>query len=148
MDHVALDIMGPLIETESKNRDILLIQDYFTKWVEAFPLPDKQAVTVAKVLFSEWVHHYGAPQMLHSEQGRNFESEVFQKMCTLFAIDKTHTTPFRPQCDGQVERFNATLLKILATTAECCHWNWDLMILYAVMATEEQSTAPPAPPIS
>lgn len=35
MDHVALDIMGPLIETESKNRDILLIQDYFTKWVAA-----------------------------------------------------------------------------------------------------------------
>lgn len=52
-DHVALDIMGPLIETESKNRDILLIQDYFTKWVEAFPLPDEQAVTVARVLFSE-----------------------------------------------------------------------------------------------
>lgn len=99
MDRVALDIMRPLIETESKNRDILLIQDYFTKWVEAFPLSDEQAVTVAKVLFSEWLHHYGAPQMLHSEQGRNFESEVFQKMCTLFAIDKTHTTHTHGQCE-------------------------------------------------
>lgn len=111
-----------------------MIQDNFTKWVEAFPLPDEQAVTVAEVLASEWVCHYGAPQMLHSDQGRNFESEVFQKMCTLFGIEKTHTTPFRPQSDGQVERFNATLQKILATTAERCHWDWDLMIPYAVMA--------------
>ena len=105
----------------SATTDVLVIQDYFTKWVEAFPLPNEQAVTVAEVLASEWVCRYEAPQTLHSDQGRNFESEVFQKMCTLFGIDKTYTTHFHPQSDGQVERFNATLQKILATTAECCH---------------------------
>ncbi|XP_036001790.1 uncharacterized protein LOC118565513 [Fundulus heteroclitus] len=134
MERVALDIMGPLNKTERNNRYVLVIQDYFTKWVDAFPLPNDKAVTVAEVLASEWVCRYGAPQTLHSDQGRNFESEVFQKMCTLFGIEKTHTTPFRPQSDGQVERFNATLQKILATTAERCHWDWDLMIPYAVMA--------------
>lgn len=77
---------------------------------------------------------HGAPQTLHSDKGRNVESEVFRKMCTLVAIEKTHTTPFRPQSDGQLERFNATLQKILATTAERCHWDWVLIILYAVMA--------------
>lgn len=102
--------------------------------MEAFPLPNDRAVTVAEVLASKWVCRYGAPQTLHSDQGRNFESEVFKKMCTLFGIEKTHTTPFRPQSDGQVERFNATLQKILATTAEHCHWDWDLMIPYAVKA--------------
>ncbi|KAJ8346760.1 hypothetical protein SKAU_G00281610 [Synaphobranchus kaupii] len=130
MERITLDIMGPLNETERNNCYVLVIQDYFTKWVEAFPLPNERAVTVA----SEWVCRYGAPQTLHSDQGRNFESEVFQKMCTLFGIEKTHTTPFRPQSDGQVERFNATLQKIRATTAERCHWDWDLMIPYAVMA--------------
>ena len=143
MERIALDIMGPLNETERHNRYVLVIQDYFTKWVEAFPLPNEQAVTVAEVLASEWVCRYGAPQTLHSDQGRNFESEVFQEMCKLFGIDKTHTTPFRPQSDGQVERFNATLQKILATTAERCHWDWDLMIPYAVMAyraTKHSST--------
>ena len=140
---IALDIMGPLNETERHNRYVLVIQDYFTKWVEAFPLPNEQAVTVAEVLASEWVCRYGAPQTLHSDQCRNFESEVFQEMCKLFGIDKTHTTPFRPQSDGQVERFNATLQNILATTAERCHWDWNLMIPYAVMAyraTKHSST--------
>ncbi|XP_026022288.1 uncharacterized protein LOC113021785 [Astatotilapia calliptera] len=134
MERVALDIMGPLNETERRNRYVLVIQDYFTKWTEAFPIPDERAATVAEVVASEWVCRYGIPQALHSDQGRNFESDVFQGVCSLFGIDKTHTTPFRPQSDGQVERFNATLQKILASTAERCHWDWDLMIPYAVMA--------------
>ncbi|XP_036003984.1 LOW QUALITY PROTEIN: uncharacterized protein LOC118566341 [Fundulus heteroclitus] len=134
MECIALDIMGPLNETERGNRYVLVIQDYFTKWTEAFPIPNERAVTVAGIVASEWVCRYGIPQALHSDQGRNFESEVFQGMCSLFGIDKTHTTPFRPQSDGQVERFNATLQKILATTAARCHWDWDLMIPYAVMA--------------
>lgn len=64
-------------------------------------------------------------------------------MCELLGIDKTRTTPFRPQSDGQVERFNATLQKIIATTAERCHWDWDIMTPYAVMAyraTKHSST--------
>lgn len=134
LERVALDIMGPLNETECRNRYMLVIQDYFTKWTEAFPIPDERATAVAEVVALEWMCRYGIPQVLHSDQGRNFESEVFREMCCLFGIEKTHTAPFRPQSDGQVERFNATLRKILATTAERCHWNWDFMIPYAVMA--------------
>ncbi len=92
MECIALDIMGPLNETERHNRYVLVIQDYFSKWVEAFPCPHDQAVTVVEVLASEWVCRYGALQTLHSDQGRNFESKVFQKMCMLFGIDKTHHT--------------------------------------------------------
>lgn len=64
-------------------------------------------------------------------------------MCELLGIDKTRTTPFHPQSDGQVECFNATLQKILATTAGRCHWDWDVMIPYEVMAyraTKHSST--------
>ncbi|KAL0151489.1 hypothetical protein M9458_053275 [Cirrhinus mrigala] len=94
------------------------------------------AVTVAEIIVSEWVCRYGAPLTLHSDQGTNFKSEVFQTMCELLDIDKTRTTPFRPQ-------FNATLQKILATTSERCRWEWDLMDPYAVMAyraTKHSST--------
>lgn len=143
MERIAVDLMGPMNETERFNRYILVVQDYFTKWVEAYPLPNDQAVTVAEVIVAEWVCRYGAPFTLHSDQGTNFESEVFQTVCELLDIDKTRTTPFRPQSDGQVERFNATLQKILATTSERCHWDWDLMVPYAVMAyraTKHSST--------
>lgn len=134
MERIAIDLMGPMNETDRYNRYILVVQDYFTKWVEAYPLPDEQAVTVAEVLVSQWVCRFGAPQVLHSDQGSNFQSEVFQRMCQLLGVEKTNTTPFRPQSDGQVERFNATLQKILSATAERCHWEWDLMIPFALMA--------------
>ncbi len=143
MERIAVDLMGPMNEMERFNRYILVVQDYFTKWVEAYPLFNDQAVTVAQVIVTEWVCHYGAPLTLHSDQVTNFESEVFQTMCELLDIDKTRTTPFQPQSDGQVERFNATLQKILATTSERCHWEWDLMVPYAVMAyraTKDSST--------
>ena len=116
MKKIAIDLMGPMNETERHNRYILVAQDYFTKWVEAYPLPNNQAVTMAEVLTAEWVCRYGASQTLHSDQGSNFESDVFQRMRKLRGIEKTHTTPFRPQSDEQVERFNATLQKILVTT--------------------------------
>ncbi|KAF0026162.1 hypothetical protein F2P81_020899 [Scophthalmus maximus] len=99
--------------------------------------------TVAEKIMSEWVCLYGAPQCLHSDQGTNFESAVFQGMCGVLGIEKTRTTPFHPQSDGQVERFNATLQKMLAIIAERCHWDWDLMIPYGVMAyraTKHSST--------
>ncbi|XP_076748173.1 uncharacterized protein LOC143421991 [Maylandia zebra] len=143
MERIAVDLMGPLNETERHKRFILVVQDYFSKWVEAYPVPDGQAPTVASKVVAEWVCRYGAPQSLHSDQGTNFESDVFQGMCELFGIKKTRTTPFHPHSDGQVERFNATLQKALATTAERCHWDWDIMILYAVMAyraTKHSST--------
>ncbi|KAM6975889.1 retrovirus-related Pol polyprotein from transposon 412 [Tautogolabrus adspersus] len=143
MERIAVDLMGPLNETDRHNLYILVVQDYFSKWVEAYPVPDMQASTVAEKIVSEWVCRYGAPHSLHSDQGTNFESAVFQGMCELLGIEKTRTTPFRPQSDGQVERFNATLQKTLATTAERCHWDWDIMIPYAVMAyraTKHSST--------
>ncbi|XP_053714119.1 uncharacterized protein LOC128755017 [Synchiropus splendidus] len=143
MERIAVDVMGPLNETERHNRYVLVVQDYFTKWAEAYPIPDEQAVTVADKIASEWVSRYGAPHSLHSDQGTNFESAVFKGMCEILGVDKTHTTPFHPQSDGQVERLNATVQKILAATAERCHWDWDLMLPFAVMAyrsTKHSST--------
>lgn len=70
-ERVALDILGPLPETRDKNRYILVVGDYFSKWTEAFALPNQEAQSVAKVFVEEWVCRYGVPRSLHSDQGRN-----------------------------------------------------------------------------
>ncbi|KAL1254817.1 hypothetical protein QQF64_012878 [Cirrhinus molitorella] len=135
MERIAVDLMGPMNETERFNRYILVVQDYFTKWVEAYPLPNDQAVTVAEVIVAEWVCRYGAPLTLHSDQGTNFESEVFPKECvSCSTLTRPETTPFPgPQSDGQVERFNATLQKILATTLRDVIGGW---IFYGPLCCE------------
>lgn len=109
MERVAIDVLGPLPKTKSGNEYILIAQDYFTKWVEAFPLPNQQATTVGEVLVNQFFCRFGVPMELHSDLGKNFESVVFQEICKLIQITKTRTTPYHPESDGMVERFNRTL---------------------------------------
>jgi hypothetical protein len=65
-----MDICGPLIETDCGNQYILVIGDYFTKFVQAFPLPDQKAETIAEVLVKRWILTYGEPNLLHTDQGQ------------------------------------------------------------------------------
>lgn len=108
-EQIALDILGPLPCTDKGNRYILVLADYFTKWSEAYPLVNQEAKTVADIFVSEFILRFGAPRTVHTDQGRNFESFLFQEMCELLEINKTRTTPYHPQSDGLVERLNRTL---------------------------------------
>lgn len=132
---VAVDILGPLPETDRGNKYIAVVGDYFTKWCEAYPLPNQEATTVADALVSQWVCRYGVPAELHSDQGRNFEARLFKQTCQLLGIHKTRTTPLHPESDGMVERFNRTLCNCLAKMVDEDHQgDWDQQINYVMMA--------------
>lgn len=133
-ERVALDILGPLPETPDRNKYILVIGDYFSKWTEAFPLPNQEAQTVAKVLEEQWVCRLGAPRTIHTDQGRNFESNLFKEVCQMLNIHKTRTSPYHPQSDGMVERFNRTLLSMLSLFVEENQANWDALLPYVMLA--------------
>lgn len=91
------------------NRFILVVMDYFSKWPKAYPIPNQVAATLAEVLTKNMFCRFGVPQELHSDQDRNFESNVFQRVSELLGIRKTKTTPLHQQSDdGMVERFNKT----------------------------------------
>ena len=134
MERVAIDVLGPLPKTESGNVHILIAQDYFTKWVEAFPIPNQQATTVAEVLVNQFFCRFGVPMELHSDQGRNFESVVFQEICKLLQITKTRTSPYHPESDGMVERFNRTLENGLTMFVNENQTDWDQHIPLFLMA--------------
>ena len=69
---VAMDILGPLPTTVRGNKYVLVVGDYFTKWTETYPMPDSEATTVARLLVNEFICHFGVPEQLHTDQGRNF----------------------------------------------------------------------------
>ncbi|KRZ69679.1 Transposon Ty3-G Gag-Pol polyprotein [Trichinella papuae] len=131
---VAMDLVGPLEETQSGNRYILVVCDYFSKWPEAFPLPNAEAHTVATALVNGVFCRYGAPETLHSDQGRNFESELVKEVCQLFGVTKTRATVYHPQSDGLVERMNRTLLDMLAKTSIDHPEDWDVYLDRVLLA--------------
>ena len=133
MQIVAVDIMGPLPETKDGNRYVLVASDYFTRWVEVYAIPNQEAVTVAEKLVNEMFCRFSPPEQLHSDQGRQFESKLIGEVCKLLHIKKSRTTPYHPQCNGMVERFNRTLLDMLATTVNN-QSDWDQCIRKLCMA--------------
>ena len=89
MQIVCVDIMGPLPET---SKYVLVAADCFTKWVEAYGIPNQEAVTVAVKLVDEMFCRFSSPEQVHSDQGRQFESVLLKEVCNLLQIKKTHTT--------------------------------------------------------
>ena len=92
MERIAIDILGELPRTGNGNKNILVVGDYFTKWTESFPMPNMEFVTVAKLLLEEVISRFGILGKIHSDQGRQFESKLFQEMCKLLQIETTRTT--------------------------------------------------------
>ena len=134
MQTVAVDIMGPLPETLSGNLYVLVAGDYFTRFMEVYPIPNQEAVTVAKKLTDELFLRFSTPKQLHSDQGRQFESELIAEICKLLHIKKSRTTPYHPQGDGLVEQYNRTLLSMLATTVKDHPQDWEDHIRKVCMA--------------
>ena len=82
-ERVAMDIVGPLPRTSRGNRYILTVIDHFNKHAEAYDLPDQEASTVARAFLNEFVSRYGLPYVIHTDQGTNFESNLFKEICKL-----------------------------------------------------------------
>lgn len=133
-ERIAIDIAGPFPESNKGNKYILVAMDYFTKWPEVFALPNQEATTVAETLVDNVFSRFGVPLELHSDQGRNFESNVFKKICTILGIKKTRTTPLHPQSDGMVERFNKTIEEHLTKVVEKHQRDWDEHLPLFLMA--------------
>ena len=70
MQLVAVDILGPLPESPAGNKYILVTGDYFTRWMEAYPIPNQETSTVATKLIDKLFCHFSIPDCLHSDQGR------------------------------------------------------------------------------
>ncbi len=131
-DRIGIDIVGPLPVTERGNRYIVTCIDYMTKWVEAKPLPDKSARQVAWFLYEEIICRYGCPQIIQSDNGLEFVNEVVKELLKQFQIWHQTVSPYRPQANGMIERFNRTLGEALSKLKEV--YDWDKFVKPTLMA--------------
>lgn len=111
--------------TSAGNRYVLVAQDHFTKYVNAYAMCDQKASTVAQLLCERYITEHGVPEELFSDQGRQYESEIIQTMCQRLNIKKKRTTPYHPRGNSMVERFNRTLKDQLAKLIQDNGGEWD-----------------------
>ena len=134
MERIQLDVVGPLPLSKNGNRFILVAVDCFTKWTEAYAIPNQEANTIIEVFVNEFVCRWGTPLQLHTDLGSNLQSTAFRQMCALLHIDKTNTTPMRPQANGNVEGFNRTLQNMQTSYCENDQKRWDEYLPQVLMA--------------
>ena len=126
MERVHLDILGPINpRSKSGSSYILVMVDQFTKWVELAALPAQNAELTAKAFLKHFIVTFGCPLEVHSDQGRNFQSDLFTAFCKLLEISKTRTTPYHPSGNGQCEVFNRTILQMVRSYVSRGLKDWD-----------------------
>ena len=142
-DLVATDYLGPFPVTDRGHRYILLFTDHFTKNVEVIPVRHMTAEVCATKLLNEVIPRWGCPLAIHSDQGRTYESQVFKELCRMLEVRKTRTSVRNPRGNGQAERFNRTLLRMIKACLCGEQKEWDLhlgCLAGAYRATPNEAT--------
>lgn len=139
---VGIDLTGPLPKTRRGNTFILVVVDYFTKWVELFPLANIKASTIARVFLDEVLCRFGFPVRIISDNGVQFLSNVFTNICQTLGIKHQPTPLYHPQSNLS-ERVNRTIKPLLAALAHDDHTSWDTklaQIAFALRTAPSDST--------
>lgn len=117
---LALDIVGPLQPTTNGFRYILSCQDNLSKYILAFPLKTETAEEISQILVKSIILIFGIPTIILTDQGTNFCSELFNRVCKLLKIEKIHNSAYRPESNGALERAHASLMGRMASICLFC----------------------------
>ena len=94
-------------------RNVLVLQDHFSKYIVTYVVKDQTARTAAETLRNGYFGLFGAPAYLVSDQGKAFTGHVITHLCELYGVQKLRTSPYHAQTNGQVERMNQTIICII-----------------------------------
>ena len=133
---IAMDIVGLLPKTQSWKRFILVVCDYTTRYPEAVALRSVVAPHIAEELVKMF-SCMGVPEEILTDQGANFMSLLLTEVYRFLHIKPIRTTPYHPQTDGLVERFNQTLKAMLRKTTLSGEHSWDKLLPYVLFAYRE-----------
>ena len=112
IDYVGMEVT---IATDRKPivKNVLVVVDHFTRYVQAFVTKNHMARMTARVLYNNYFSVFGFPQRLMSDQGTEFCGKVIAAMCSLLGVEKIRTTPYHPQANGSAETVHQTLQRMI-----------------------------------
>ena len=112
VDFTSIEETVPLKE-EPVIWNMLVLQDHFSKYVVAYVVKDQTAHTAAETLRNGYFGLFGAPAYLISDQGKAFTGHIITHLCDLYGVQKLRTSPYCAQTNGQVERMNQTIIRMI-----------------------------------
>jgi len=128
-----IDLSGPHPRSDRGHVYILTCIDTFTKWAEAFPLRNKEAESVAKVLVEQVFCRFGTPNSVLGDRGREVDGNIMRNSCRMLGVDKLRRTPYKPS-SNQVERLHRSINSVLGKTVANHQRDWGVRLSFAMAA--------------
>src|SRR5881227_655600 len=141
-ERIGIDFVGPLERTKNGNKYILVVTDYLTKWPEVIAMKEATAENVVEFIYKGIICTHGCPKVILSDRGTHFRNKLVDGLCEKFEIKHKLSSPYHPQTNGLVERFNRTLCESLAKVSGKEN-EWDKHIesvLFAYRTTKHNTT--------
>lgn len=135
-DHIGMDIIGTLVKSISGHQFALVICDYATRYPEVYPLRSIQVKHIVRCLI-DLIARVGVPSEIITDQGTNFMAKLMKLLYKQLGIKGIRTTPFHPQTNGLVERFNGTLKNMLKKFVDESGRDWDKWLPFLLFAYRE-----------
>ena len=117
VDFTSIEETVPLKE-EPVICNVLVLQDHFSKYIVAYVVKDQTAHTAAETLRNGYFRLFGAPAYLVSDQGKAFMGHIITHLCELYGVQKLRTSPYHAQTNGQVERMNQMIIRMIGKLEE------------------------------
>lgn len=139
---ISVDFVGPFPTSYTGNTYLLTVKDVFSKWVEAFPIPAQTAEIAANTLHREIFSRFGLPEVIHSDNGRQFVGRIWQTVGDRLGIKITHTPSYNPK-SNPVERAHRDLNGMLKALSAGEPTLWEEHVpaaLFALRTTVNAST--------
>jgi transposase InsO family protein len=126
---IAIDVLSGFNKSKSGNTLLLVVMDEYTKWPEVIPLKDQKSETIAEALVQHVFYRHGLPLVIHSDRGKNLGLSAIQaNVCDLLGIARSFSSPYHPEGNGMVERFNRFLVAGLYCLMNREQDDWDRQI--------------------
>ena len=124
VDFTSIEETVPL-QQEPVIRNVMVMQDHFSKYIVAYVVKDQTACTAAETLRNGYFGLFGAPAYLVSDQGKAFTGHLIMNLCELYGVQKLRTSPYHAQTNGQVEWMNQTIIRMIGKLEQDkkAHWS-------------------------
>ncbi len=139
-DLITIDLMGPYTKGRHQSTHLLVCVDYFTRYVELFPLRQTKSEVIISKLW-ELCCRWGLPKVILSDNATNFTSKLYTDWCVSLGIKPFYISAYHPQAN-MTERYNQSVKNMIICMSKECK-DWDLYIneiAFALRSSPNDST--------
>ena len=125
---VSIDLIVDLPVSHNSNKNILVMVDQLTSWPIARAIPNKEATTVANAVYKDLILQHGAPEIILSDNGKEFSNDTLAYVCEKYGIKQHFTSPYTPRSNEKTENFNKFLKTSIRKLCQEDSAAWDQVL--------------------